>query len=162
MLWQELKRLFICLPLAENIVILVDCILFIHHVKVKACIHYAFSTVAVTGRYFFRKAVLKSFGKFTGKHLLESFFDKVQVVGQDWSTNVFLWLLRIFSKQFFIYRQWAVASGIWQNLQGNGCAGVSFLIKLQALGLQLYLKNWLRSKSFLVNFAKFFGTAFSV
>ena len=30
---------------------------------------------------------------------------------------------------------------IWQNSQENTCVGVSFLIKLHALGLQLYLKG---------------------
>ena len=38
----------------------------------------------------------------------------------------------------FIYSQGTAGSGIWRNSQENTCAGVSFLIKLQAVALQLY------------------------
>ena len=49
---------------------------------------------------------------------------------------------------------------ISQNSQENTCAGVYFLIKLQALGLQLYLKKRLCHRCFLVNFAKFLKQTF--
>ena len=38
----------------------------------------------------------------------------------------------------FIYSQGTAGSGIWRNSQESTCAGVSFLIKLQAVALQLY------------------------
>ena len=44
---------------------------------------------------------------------------------------------------------------ISQNSQENSCARVSFLIKLQALGLQLYLKRDSGTGVFLSVFAKF-------
>ena len=48
-----------------------------------------------------------------------------------------------------------------QNSQKNKCARVSFLIKLQARGLQLYLKrDWYGC--FPVNFAKFSRTSFFI
>ena len=49
---------------------------------------------------------------------------------------------------------------ISQNPQKNTCARVSFLIKLQAWGLQLYLKKRLWHRCFPVNFAKFLTTPF--
>ena len=49
---------------------------------------------------------------------------------------------------------------VWQNSQENTCARVSFLIKLQAWGLQLYLKKRLWPRCFAVNFVKFFRTPF--
>ena len=42
-----------------------------------------------------------------------------------------------------------------KNSQENTCARVSFLIKLQVPGLQLYQKKRLWHRCFLVNFAKF-------
>ena len=49
---------------------------------------------------------------------------------------------------------------ISQNPQKNTCARVSFLIKLQAWSLQLYLKKRLWHRCFPVNFAKFLTTPF--
>ena len=48
--------------------------------------------------------------------------------------------------------------GILQNSQENNCVRVSFLIKLQARELQLYLKKRLWHRSLPVNFAKFVRT----
>ena len=49
---------------------------------------------------------------------------------------------------------------ILQNLQEDTCARVSFLIKLQASGLQLYLKKRLWRRCFPVNIEKFLRTPF--
>ena len=51
---------------------------------------------------------------------------------------------------------------ISQNSQENTCARVSFLIKIQALGLQLYQKERLRRKCFPANFAKFSRITFFI
>ena len=65
---------------------------------------------------FCKKGALRSFSKFTGKHLRQSlFFNKVACL-----------------KKIFLE--------ISQNSRENTCASVSFLIKLQA-SLQLYLKR---------------------
>ena len=43
-------------------------------------------------------------------------------------------------------------NGVLEYLQENTCTGVSFLIKLQAIGLQLYWKvTWLQSAQFFRN-----------
>lgn len=47
---------------------------------------------------------------------------------------------------------------IWQNLQENLCAGVSFLIRWKARNLQLNLKLTQAQAYFLVTFGKFFWT----
>ena len=49
---------------------------------------------------------------------------------------------------------------ISQNSQENTYVRVSFLVKLQVWGLQLYLKNRLWHRCFLVTFAKFRRTPF--
>ena len=49
---------------------------------------------------------------------------------------------------------------ISQNSQENTCARVSFLIKLQTRGLQLYQKKRIWHSCFPVNFAKFLKTPF--
>ena len=49
---------------------------------------------------------------------------------------------------------------ISQNSQENTCASVSFLIKLQISGLQLYWKKRLWHRWFSVNFTKFLRTPF--
>ena len=51
---------------------------------------------------------------------------------------------------------------ISQNSQENACARVSFLVKLQAWRLQLYLKKRLRYRGFPVNFVKFLRTPFYI
>ena len=51
---------------------------------------------------------------------------------------------------------------ISQNSQENACARVSFLVKLQAWRLQLYLKKRLWYKGFPVNFVKFLRTTFYI
>ena len=48
---------------------------------------------------------------------------------------------------------------ISQSLQENTCARVSFLIKLKASGLQLYLKETM-AQAFSVNFVKYLRTPF--
>ena len=50
---------------------------------------------------------------------------------------------------------------ILQNSQGNTCVRVSFLIKLRALGLQLYEKKRLWHRCFPVNSTKFLRIPFS-
>ena len=50
---------------------------------------------------------------------------------------------------------------ILQNSQKNTCVRVSFLIKLQTLGLQLYEKKRLWHRCFPVNFTKFLRKPFS-
>ena len=55
----------------------------------------------------------------------------------------------------------SVRKGVLRNFansQENNCVRVSFLIKLQARGLQLYLKKRLWHRSLPVNFAKFVRT----
>ena len=51
---------------------------------------------------------------------------------------------------------------ISQNLQENTCARVSFLIKLQASGLQFSLKKRLWHSCFPMNFVKFLRTPFFI
>ena len=66
------------------------------------------------------------------------------------------------------YSEAATRSVLWkkvfleisQNSQENTCARVSFSIKLQALGLQLYLKKGLWHRCFPVNFVKYLRTPF--
>ena len=53
---------------------------------------------------FCKKRFLRTFAKFTGKHLWQSlFFDKVAVVSQqDSDSNVFLWILWNFQQHHFL------------------------------------------------------------
>ena len=96
-----------------------------------------------------RKGALRNFAKFTGKHLWHRCFvnfakflrtpstehlratASVYVKKKShWKETVFP---RCFVKKLFLE--------ISHNSQENTCARVSFLIKLQAWGLQLYLKR---------------------
>ena len=49
---------------------------------------------------------------------------------------------------------------VWQNSQENTCVGVSFLIKVQARGLQFIKKTIIQHMRFSANFAKLLGTPF--
>ena len=70
---------------------------------------------------FCKKAVLKTFAKFTGKHLCQSlFFNKVTgcdlqlCLKRDSGTDVFLWILRHFATYFYMFQFLCMFNFLWK------------------------------------------------
>ena len=93
-----------------------------------------------------RKAILKNFVIFTGKHLCWGLFllklqafRPLTVLKRDFNTDIFLWISGNFYEHLFwrtrsSHQSCSVRKGLLRNLtklQENTCARVSFLIKLQ-------------------------------